>query len=194
MLLAISLYRLPDFVLGPMANPFYSDLGIDKETVGAVRATAGLVATVFGVAAAGLCAVRFGFLPTLVLGAILGPGSNIAFAWLAWSGADTGVFTAAMVIDNICGGFAGVALIGYMSSLTNIGYTATQYALLSSFYALLGKVLKGFSGVTVETLQAATTLIDGYAWFFIGTALMGLPALVLCLVLGRRGPAPPRPA
>ena len=118
----------------------------------------------------------------------------IGFAWLAWSGADTGVFTAAMVIDNICGGFAGVALIGYMSSLTNIGYTATQYALLSSFYALLGKVLKGFSGVTVETLQAATTLIDGYAWFFIVTALMGIPALLLCVVLGRRGPVPPRPA
>ncbi|HEU4813400.1 MAG TPA: MFS transporter [Xanthomonadaceae bacterium] len=194
MLLAISLYRLPDFVLGPMANPFYSDLGIDKETVGAVRATFGLVATVVGVAAAGLCAVRFGFLPTLLLGAILGPGSNIAFAWLAWSGADTGVFTTAMVIDNICGGFAGVALIGYMSSLTNIGYTATQYALLSSFYALLGKVLKGFSGVTVEALQASTTLIDGYALFFIGTALMGIPALVLCVVLGRRGPVPPRPA
>lgn len=191
MLLAISLYRLPDFVLGPMANPFYADLGIDKETVGAVRATFGLVATIVGVAAAGLCAVRFGFLPTLLLGAILGPGSNVAFAWLAWAGADTGVFTAAMVIDNFCGGFAGVALIGYMSSLTNIGYTATQYALLSSFYALLGKVLKGFSGVAVESLQAATTLLDGYALFFIGTALAGLPALLLCLVLGRRGPAPP---
>ena len=199
MLLVISLYRLPDFVLGPMANPFYSDLGIDKETVGAVRATFGLVATIVGVVAAGLCAVRFGFVPTLLLGAILGPGSNVAFAWLAWSGADTGVFTTAMVIDNICGGFAGVALIGYMSSLTNIGYTATQYALLSSFYALLGKVLKGFSGVTVESLQAATTLIDGYALFFIGTALAGIPALLLCIVLSRRTPAadgvaPPGPA
>jgi len=193
MLLVISLYRLPDFVLGPMANPFYSDLGIDKETVGAVRATFGLVATIVGVVAAGLCAVRFGFVPTLLLGAILGPGSNVAFAWLAWAGADTGVFTTAMVVDNICGGFAGVALIGYMSSLTNIGYTATQYALLSSFYALLGKVLKGFSGVAVESLQAVSSLLDGYALFFIGTALAGVPALLLCMVLSRRTPAT-RPA
>jgi MFS transporter, PAT family, beta-lactamase induction signal transducer AmpG len=190
MLLVISLYRLPDFVMGPMANPFYADLGIDKETVGGVRATIGLAATVVGVAAAGLCAVRFGFLATLLLGAVLGPGSNIAFAWLAWAGGDPAVFATAMSIDNFCSGFAGVALIGYMSSLTNIGYTATQYALLSSFYALLGKVLKGFSGVAVETLQAATGPLDGYALFFIGTALIGIPGVVLCLLLGRRGPGP----
>src|SRR5690606_30954211 len=75
MLLAISLYRLPDFMLGPMANPFYNDLGIAKEAVGAVRGSVGLVATILGVAAAGLSAVRFGFMPTLLAGAVLGPGS-----------------------------------------------------------------------------------------------------------------------
>ena len=76
-----------------------------------------------------------------------------------------------------------------MSSLTSIGYTATQYALLSSFYALLGKVLKGFSGVAVEQLAQGRTLFDGYALFFLGTALAGLPALFLCLLLVRRKPA-----
>src|SRR5690606_102742 len=78
MLLAISLYRLPDFVMGPMANPFYADLGIAKDVVGAVRGSFGLVATIAGVAAAGLAAVRFGFVPTLLAGAVLGPGSNLA--------------------------------------------------------------------------------------------------------------------
>jgi PAT family beta-lactamase induction signal transducer AmpG len=190
MLAAISLYRLPDFVMGPMANPFYADLGIAKETVGAVRGSAGLVATIVGIAAAGLCAVRFGFIATLLLGAILGPASNLAFAWLAFHGADAGAFTAAMAIDNFCTGFAGVALVGYMSSLTNIGYTATQYALLSSFYALLGKVLKGLSGVAVETLEAGRTLLEAYALFFIGTALVGIPALLLCIVLAMRRPKP----
>ncbi|MCY7354096.1 MAG: MFS transporter [Lysobacter sp.] len=188
MLAAISLYRLPDFVMGPMANPFYADLGIAKETVGAVRGSFGLVATIVGIAAAGLFAVRFGFIATLLLGAILGPGSNLAFAWLAFHGADANVFTTAMVIDNFSTGFAGVALVGYMSSLTNIGYTATQYALLSSFYALLGKVLKGFSGVAVETLESGRTLIEAYALFFIGTALVGIPALLLCIVLATRRP------
>jgi MFS transporter, PAT family, beta-lactamase induction signal transducer AmpG len=188
MLAVISLYRLPDFLMGPMANPFYSDLGIAKETVGAVRGSAGLVATVLGVAAAGLCAVRFGFVPTLLAGAILGPGSNLAFAYLALHGGDAGVFTAAMVTDNFCSGFAGVALVGYMSSLTNIGYTATQYALLSSFYALLGKVLKGMSGWAVEQLEVGRTLFEAYALFFTATALMGIPALLLCILLARRRP------
>lgn len=190
-LLTISLYRLPDFVMGPMANPFYADLGIAKETVGAVRGSVGLIATIVGIAAAGLSAVRFGFVPTLLAGAVLGPGSNLAFAYLALHGADAGVFTAAMVIDNFCNGFAGVALVGYMSSLTSIGYTATQYALLSSFYALLGKVFKGFSGVAVEHLENGRTLLQAYSLFFVGTAIIGIPALLLCIRLATRkyGPA-----
>ncbi|TCZ79626.1 MFS transporter [Lysobacter sp. N42] len=196
MLLAISLYRLPDFFMGPMANPFYSDLGIDKEVVGTVRGTIGLVASVVGIAAAGLFALRFGYVATLLAGAVLGPGSNIAFAWLAYQGPDPSAFATAMVIDNFATGFAGTALVAYMSSLTNVGYTATQYALLSSFYALPGKFIKGFSGATVEALSAGTTLLDGYARFFIVTALFGIPVLLLCLALVRRArpPAMPPPA
>jgi PAT family beta-lactamase induction signal transducer AmpG len=186
MLAAISLYRLPDFVMGPMNNPFYADIGLSKELVGEVRASIGLGSSLLGIAAAGLSAVRFGFVPTLLAGAILGPGSNAAFTWVAYSGGDHGVFAAAMAIDGFATGFAGTALVAYMSSLTSIGYTATQYALLSSFYALLGKVLKGFSGVAVETLAVGRTLIEGYALFFLGTALVGLPAVALCLLLGRQ--------
>ena len=186
MLAAISLYRLPDFVMGPMNNPFYADVGLSKEFVGEVRASIGLVATVLGIAAAGLSAVRFGFIPTLLAGAVLGPGSNAAFAWVAYSGADHGVFMAAMAIDGFSTGFAGTALVTYMSSLTSIGYTATQYALLSSFYALLGKVLKGFSGVAVELLAQGRSLFEGYALFFLATAVAGVPALLLCLLLARR--------
>lgn len=182
-LLAISLYRLPDFVMGPMANPFYTDLGIDKATVGTVRGTFGWVATTVGIVAAGLCALRFGFVSTLLIGAVVGPGSNLAFAYLAHHGGDQSVFTAVMVIDNFSAGFAGVALVGYMSSLTNIGYTATQYALLSSFYAMPGKFLKGLSGAVVDGLAKSHSLIDAYAIFFIGTAVIGIPALLLCFWL-----------
>ncbi|HEY1071141.1 MAG TPA: MFS transporter [Thermomonas sp.] len=186
MLAAISLYRLPDFVMGPMNNPFYADIGISKEFVGEVRASIGLATSLLGIAAAGISAVRFGFVPTLLAGAILGPGSNAAFTWVAYAGGDHTVFVAAMAIDGFATGFAGTALVAYMSSLTSIGYTATQYALLSSFYALLGKLLKGLSGVAVEQLAVGRTLIDGYALFFLGTALAGLPALLLCLWLSRR--------
>ena len=188
MLAAISLYRLPDFLLGPMANPFYSDLGMDKDVVGGVRGSIGLAATIVGIAAAGISSVRFGTLPTLVAGAVLGPGSNLAFSYLALHGADPGVFAGVMAIDNFCNGFVGVALIAYMSQLTHAGYTATQYALLSSFYALPGKFLKGLTGVAVEHLEQGRTLLEAYALFFLGTALVGIPAVLLCLWLAMRTP------
>lgn len=198
MLLAVALYRLPDFAMGPMANPFYKDLGFAKEMVGAIRSSVGLVASVAGIAAGGLCAVRFGFVPTLLIGAVVGPGSNLAFAAMAWHGsADVELFSAAMAIDNFSTGFAGTALVAYMSSLTSLGYTATQYALLSSFYALPGKLAKVASGGIVEALEPGRGLMNAYALFFTGTAVIGIPALLLCLVLTRQrartepGPAAP---
>ncbi len=187
MLAAISLYRLPDFVMGPMVGPFYVDVGIPRETIGSVRLTFGLAGTLIGIAAAGVSALRLGFGTTLLVGAILGPGSNIAYTLLAWQGYSIPLFSGVLFTENFSEGFAGAALVAYMSSLTSIGYTATQYALLSSFYAILGKVLKGFSGQAVEALQAAAggNVMQGYAWFFLGTALVGIPALVLCFVLNR---------
>lgn len=191
MLAAVSLYRMPDFVMGPMANPFYVDLGLDKALVGEIRGSVGLIATIAGIAAGGLCALRFGFVATLIIGAVVGPASNLAFSVLAFTGPQLGAFAAAMAVDNFSLGFAGIALVSYMSSLTSAGYTATQYALLTSFYALLGKVLKGFSGVTVDALARSMPLLDAYAWFFAGTAAIGLPALILCVILTRKAPARP---
>ena len=193
-LVAISLYRLPDFVMGPMANPFYTDLGIDKSVVGTVRGTVGWVATTVGIVVAGLCALRLGFVTTLMIGAVVGPASNLAFAYLAHHGGDPQVFSAVMAIDNFSAGFAGVALVGYMSSLTTLGYTATQYALLSSFYAMPGKFLKGLSGAAVDGLAKSHALLDAYAIFFIGTALIGIPALVLCFWLVRHARTAETPA
>ncbi len=186
MLAAISLYRLPDFIMGPMVGPLYVDVGLAKEVVGSVRTSVGLVATIVGITLAGLSAVRLGFVPTLVLGAILGPASNAAFAWLAYAGGSILNLSIVLIIDNVSTGFAGAALVAYMSSLTTLGYTATQYALLSSFYALLGKILKGFSGVMVETLGRTYDQMTAYAIFFAGTAVVGIPALVLCILLARR--------
>ena len=179
-----------------MANPFYKDIGLTKDMVGEVRASIGLIASLCGIAMGGLSAVRFGLAPTLLAGAVLGPGSNAAFAWLAHQEPTMTNFAIAMVIDNISTGFAGTALVAYMSSLTSAGYTATQYALLSSFYALLGKVLKGFSGLVVEKLEVGRTLLEAYALFFTGTALAGIPALLLCFLLVRhaRIAASPAPA
>lgn len=190
MLAAVSLYRLPDFVMGPMVGPFYIDVGIspDEETaravIGSVRLAFGLPGTLLGIAAAGLCALRFGFGTTLMIGAVIGPASNLGYAILASQGYSAPLLSGVLFTENFSEGFAGAALVAYMSSLTSIGYVATQYALLSSFYALLGKVLKGFSGQTVDGLQASGhSLMDSYAMFFMGTAAVGIPAIVLCFFL-----------
>lgn len=186
MLAAISLYRLPDFVMGPMVGPFYIELGLTKEAIGAMRLSAGLAGSLAGIAAGGLCALRFGFGRTLLLGALIGPMSNLGYTLMAIAGLSTPMFAGVLFVENFSEGFAGAALVAYMSSLTGIGYTATQYALLSSFYALLGKFLKGFSGVVVEGLQQGHELMTAYALFFAGTAAVGVPALILCWMLDRR--------
>jgi PAT family beta-lactamase induction signal transducer AmpG len=185
MLAAISLYRLPEYFTGPMYNPFYHDLGLSKDAVGAVRGSVGLVGSLAGIAAGGFAAVRFGYFRTLILGVIIQNVTIASFAILSYTGPQLTVFGAVMVADNFGYGFAGVALVTYMSSLTSLGYTATQYALLSSTYTYLGKFTKGFSGVTVEWLASGRTLLEGYALFFICAAMLGVPALILCIVLAR---------
>jgi PAT family beta-lactamase induction signal transducer AmpG len=182
----ISVYRLPEYVMGPMANPFYHDLGLSKDTVGAVRGSIGLVGTMLGIAAGGLSAVRFGYFKTLTIGAVLQSLVIAGFAILAYSGPNLRTFGAVMAADNFGVSFAAVALVTYMSSLTSVGYTATQYALLSSAYTYIGKFTKGFSGVMVEQLSVGRSLLEGYALFFIGAALLGVPAFVLCVALSRR--------
>jgi PAT family beta-lactamase induction signal transducer AmpG len=185
MLAMISLYRLPEYIMGPMANPYYHDLGLSKDAVGAVRASIGLVASVLGIAAGGLAAVRIGYFRTLIVGLFMQSVVIAAFAILAYTGPDIRVFGAVIAADNFGASFAGVALVTYMSTLTTRGYTATQYALLSSAYTYVGKFAKGFSGVMVESLASGRTLLEGYALFFIGAGLLGIPALILCWLLAR---------
>ena len=184
MLLMVALYRLPDFVMGPMYNPYYHDLGLSKDTVAWVRGTFGLIATFAGIAAAGISAVRLGLMPTLIAGLVLEGLGTAAFAILSIH-ADAPTFATVMTLDAFAQAFAGVALVTYMSSLTSLGYTATQYAMLSSTYAILGKFLKGFSGVAVEALTPAHGLLGAYAVAFIGTALTAIPPLLLLVLLWR---------
>jgi PAT family beta-lactamase induction signal transducer AmpG len=190
MLAMISAYQVPQFVMGPMANPFYHDLGYSKGDVGAIRASVGLVGSLLGIAAGGLCAVRIGYMKTLIAGAVLQGLAIAIYAFLAWTPPDRGLFGLIMAADSFGLSFAGVALVTYMSSLTSLGYTATQYALLSSTYAYLGKFLKGFSGVIVAGLAKGHGLKDAYALFFIGCGAVAVPALILCLVLAAVQPRP----
>ena len=185
MLVAIAAYRLPDFLMGPMYNPFYHDLGLSKDVVAVVRGATGLPAALVGTAASGLFAVRFGLFRALITGSILQGLGTAAFALLTFD-RGVGLFTGVMALDQFAQSFAGVALIAYMSSLTSLGYTATQYALLSSTYAFLGKFLKGFSGQVVDALSHSQGLMGAYATAWIGTGLTAIPPILLVLLLAHR--------
>jgi PAT family beta-lactamase induction signal transducer AmpG len=195
MLAAIVLYRLPDFIRGPISNPFYHDIGLSKDYVGAVRGSIGIVAVFLGIASGGACALRLGTMWALIIGGVLQALSIAAFAVLAYEGSNVTLFSAIMAADSFSTSFAGVALVTYMSSLTSLGYTATQYALLSSAYTWAGKLLKGFSGSIVESLSVAHGLMGAYAIFFIGAGAIGIPAIVLFMILaGHQRRALPAPA
>ncbi len=145
----ICLYRLSDFVLNIM-NPFYLDLGFTLTEIAEVRKIFGVVMSLLGVMAAGFAVARWGLMGPLIVGAFAGPISNLVFGWLATQGPELYALFIAIGIDNIAGGFSGTCLIAYMSSLTAEGFTATQYALFSSLYALPGKFIAALSGRIVE--------------------------------------------
>ncbi|MGB4061397.1 MAG: AmpG family muropeptide MFS transporter [Burkholderiaceae bacterium] len=167
----IGTYRISDVVMGIMANPFYVDMGYTKDEVAAVTKVYGVVMTLAGAFLGGALTLRWGVGRVLMLGAVLSALTNLLFAWLAGHGHDVTALIAVVSADNLASGIASAAFIAYLSGLTNVQYSATQYALFSSMMLLAPKWLAGFSGVAVDAV--------GYPTFFAGTALLGVPVLGL---------------
>ena len=163
----ICFYRVSDFVLNIM-NPFYLDLGFTLREVAEVRKIFGVAASMFGVFAGGIAVARLGLMRSLLIGAFAGPLSNLVFIWLTAQGHSVPALFVAIGIDNSLSGFAGTCLIAYMSSLTTAGFTATQYALFSSLYALPGRLIASQSGRIVES--SAQSAASG-SW---ASSLMGM--------------------
>jgi len=177
LLALIGTYRISDIVMGIMANPFYVDMGYSKEEVATVTKLYGVVMTLVGAFIGGTMVLRWGVMKVLMIGAVLSAATNLLFAWLALHGHDVYALIAVVSADNLVSGIASAAFIAYLSSLTNVQYSATQYALFSSLMLLLPKFLAGFSGVAVDAA--------GYAWFFTGTAMLGVPVLLLVWLASR---------
>ncbi|MFC5067495.1 AmpG family muropeptide MFS transporter [Flaviflagellibacter deserti] len=156
----ICLYRVSDFVLNIM-NPFYLDLGFTKTEIAEVRKVFGVVASMLGVFVGGYSIVKLGLMRSLLIGAFAGSLSNLVFIYLATAGHSMPALYIAIGIDNLASGYAGTCLIAYMSSLTSGGFTATQYALFSSLYALPGKLIASQSGRIIES--AARSAEEGGA-------------------------------
>jgi PAT family beta-lactamase induction signal transducer AmpG len=201
----IGAYRMPDFIMGTVARPMYRQ-SFSLVEIGTMSGLIGVWVTIAGALIGGFVVFRFGIVRALFAGLIAVIAGNICYAVLAASGHNIVMFAVAIGVENIAAGFAGTALLAYMSSLTNKAFTATQYALFSSFYALPGKLVGGLSGVFVDwfasqrhaleavipSLAALPDKVVGFVPFFVATALAGLPALVLLLILVRQPVAPAR--
>ncbi len=185
LLALIGCYRISDVVMGVMANPFYRDMGFSKDEVAAVSKVYGVVMTLAGAFVGGVLSLRFGVLRTLFAGAVLSAATNLLFAWLAVRGHDLAFLIFAVSADNLSAGIASSAFVAYLSGLTNVAYSATQYALFSSIMLLLPKYIAGWSGWAVDSF--------GYVSFFVGTAMLGVPVLLL-VWLAARAAGPQRPS
>jgi len=177
LLALVGLYRISDIVLGVISNVFYQDMGFSKTEIAYAVKTFGVVVAIAGGFLGGLLATRFGVMRSLFWGAVMAALTNLGFVALAFAGHDVGLMYAVVAADNLAAGFASAAFVAFLSSLTNVSFTAVQYAIFSSLMTLLPKSLGGYSGGMVDAL--------GYPGFFLLTTLLGLPVLVLVLMARR---------
>ncbi|EIC23951.1 AmpG family muropeptide MFS transporter [Thiorhodovibrio frisius] len=188
LLALVGLYRISDIVLGVIANVFYQDIGFTKPEIATAVKTFGVVVSIAGGFIGGLMATRFGVMRILMLGAVLSAVTNLLFIGLAHIGHSLPMLYVTVSADNLAGGLASAAFVAFLSSLTNVSFTAVQYALFSSLMTLLPKVLGGYSGSMVDGI--------GYPNFFLFTTLIGVPVLVLVWLAQRsldvaESPRPP---
>ena len=179
-LLLISLYRIADIVMGVMANIFYLEKGYKISEIATYSKFFGVFATILGGFIGGYCSYKFGTMKSLFFGALIAASSNLLFAWLAISPISINFLITVITADNISSGFAGAAFVIYLSGLTSIKFTATQYALFSSIMLFVPKLIAGYAGGWVDFM--------GYPYFFSLTAFLGLPVLFLIIWISKVAP------
>jgi len=170
-LVLVGTYRISDILMGVIANLFYLDVGYTKTQIATYTKFWGLWATLAGGFLGGILSMRYGVGRILLLGAFLAAATNLLFAYVAGQSPNEFLLLWVIVADNGSAGIAAAAFVAYLSSLTSVSFTAMQYALFSSIMTLFPKILAGYSGSMVNNM--------GYAWFFIGTAIIGIPVLFL---------------
>lgn len=178
LLALIGLYRISDIVLGVISNVFYQDLGFEKTEIADVVFIFGIVMTVIGGLIGGLVAARIGVVRMLLIGGLLASATNLLFLLLAEIGNDLFWLYVVVSADNLSAGLASAAFVAFLSSLTNVSFTAMQYAIFSSLMTLIPKSLGGYSGSMVDAI--------GYPGFFLLTAILGVPVLFLIVLAAKR--------
>lgn len=181
-LLFVLLYKFGDAIGGVMANPFYVELGFTGVEIAGITKVFGVIASLLGVAVGGAMVARYGVMRALLIGGILQAVTNLLFAVQAMLGHDLMMLTVSIGADNFTGGLGSAAFVAYLSGLCNRQFTATQYALLSSFMAAGRTILASGGGFLAEYLD--------WVSFFVATAFLAVPGLLLLAWLRRFAPAP----
>ena len=182
LLLIISTYRLTDIVMGPMAMPFYLDLGFSKTEIGALVKTIALFGSVVGFFIGGLLIKRISLFNALLFGGICVLSTNLFFAYVATAQANISLLSLIVGLDSFAAGLVGTINIAFLTSLVSKKFTAVQYAMLTSFMMLPGKFFSGFSGILADYYVSTSSLESGWAYFFYTTSAMSIPALLLIMI------------
>ena len=161
--------------MGVMANIFYLEKGYEIKNIATFSKFFGLIATICGGFLGGFCAMKFSTYKSLLIGAIAASSTNLLFALLAIIDKNLVYLATIIIADNLASGFAGASFVVYLSSLTSIKFTATQYALFTSLMLFIPKLIAGYSGTIVDILN--------YPLFFIFTAILGLPVIFIIIYL-----------
>jgi PAT family beta-lactamase induction signal transducer AmpG len=177
LLVFIGMFKLPDQMLGVINGPFYVDTGYTKEQIATVSKLYGIWIGIAGAFLGGVSVAALGLKRSLYIGALGVALSNLLYLLMAQHPGQTWAFIAAISGDNSTLGYAGVVLIAFLSSLTSLEFTATQYALLSSLANLPGKLIGGMSGFLVERWT--------YSGFYVFSAVSVVPTLILLAWLAR---------
>jgi len=186
LLLIISTYRLTDIVMGPMAMPFYLDLGFSKTEIGALVKTIALFGSVIGFFIGGLLIKRISLFSALLFGGFCVLITNLFFAYVASTQANISLLSLIVGFDSFAAGLVGTINIAFLTSLVSKKFTAVQYAMLTSFMMLPGKFLSGFSGVLADYYVTVSSLESGWSYFFYTTSAMSIPALLLILIYKKK--------
>ena len=173
----VILYKLGDAFMGPMFYPFLLDIGFTKTQIAEVVKLYGLIATLLGTFAGGWLVSRLGMFRALLLGGFLHMLTNLLLVVQAGKGADVHFLMGSISVENFTGGMTTAAFIAYLSALTRVNYTATQYALVSS--------LAAFGRTWLATPSGAVAQALGWGYFFVAASLMALPGMMLLVWLER---------
>lgn len=170
-LIFILLYKVGDNMAAQMTMPFYLDVGYTKTEVGAISKVVGWIALAVGSLVGGALTIKFKIVRALVVFGVLQALSTFGFAWLSQLEHNLSALSFVIAFENFTAGMGTAAFVAFMATLTNKRFTATQYALLTSFMGVPRIFMAAPTGYMAESM--------GWFGFFTFCALIAVPGILM---------------